>query len=412
MASDFRKIVHKAPQMRNDVSTEPCDVSDNRWTVQEVIDAAKNVGLKSTKQLKAHQVEGLCFLLKQESDNRGAILAHDMGLGKTLQSLLLITIRKKYMNQTGTTLITCPLAASDNWVMEIKSCFDPIPSVLQFKGKEKDKDLWISHRQSGKCIEKQVIEPEQITHKLISKYDIVLTHYHALTTIWGDKVIDPIKSLLNMQKEKTDDWSLDRQDKVSMLQESFPDFVWPDEKMRLDAKILDIEIIPERASKRLGAALSFRYKRVIIDEGHNMRNPKTQLATMMYAISAEYRIALTGTPKINYSEDIWSLFHFIRVPGLCGLKEFKTKSLKIRELEKKNSQEIEKYGQKFFESMQKWRGNDATMQAKNYVENLYTRYMHRITKQEISQRDTSTDITDPVVIIDGMSLKDISFSQN
>lgn len=64
------------------------------------------------------------------------------------------------------------------------------------------------------------------------------------------------------------------------------------------------------------------YTCILLDEAHTIKNPDSQTARAAYRLSAHFRIAVTGTPVENRSEDLWSLFHFL-MPNLLGeRKEF------------------------------------------------------------------------------------------
>jgi superfamily II DNA or RNA helicase len=56
---------------------------------------------------------------------------------------------------------------------------------------------------------------------------------------------------------------------------------------------------------------------VILDEAQAIRNPDTELARAAYALSARFRMSLSGTPIENRLVDLWSQFHFLN-PGLLG----------------------------------------------------------------------------------------------
>ncbi len=59
---------------------------------------------------------------------------------------------------------------------------------------------------------------------------------------------------------------------------------------------------------------------VILDEAQSIKNPDSQVARAAYRLTAERRVALTGTPVENRLEELWSQFRFIN-PGLLGSRE-------------------------------------------------------------------------------------------
>ncbi|MDR2668463.1 MAG: DEAD/DEAH box helicase [Desulfovibrio sp.] len=65
------------------------------------------------------------------------------------------------------------------------------------------------------------------------------------------------------------------------------------------------------------------WRLVIADEAQNIKNPGTRQSRALKKITADARIALTGTPVENRLADLWALFDFIN-PGLLGsAKAFK-----------------------------------------------------------------------------------------
>ncbi len=56
---------------------------------------------------------------------------------------------------------------------------------------------------------------------------------------------------------------------------------------------------------------------VILDEAQNIKNPETKQARAARALTADYRLALTGTPVENSVGDLWSLMEFLN-PGFLG----------------------------------------------------------------------------------------------
>jgi len=56
---------------------------------------------------------------------------------------------------------------------------------------------------------------------------------------------------------------------------------------------------------------------VILDEGQHIKSPESQNAKAVYALRAQSRFILTGTPIENSIRDLWALFHFL-LPGYLG----------------------------------------------------------------------------------------------
>jgi superfamily II DNA or RNA helicase len=71
------------------------------------------------------------------------------------------------------------------------------------------------------------------------------------------------------------------------------------------------------------AELSARpFDLIVLDEAQAIKNPDSQVARAAYALSAEFRIAMTGTPVENRLEELWSLMHFANRGLLGGRREF------------------------------------------------------------------------------------------
>lgn len=62
---------------------------------------------------------------------------------------------------------------------------------------------------------------------------------------------------------------------------------------------------------------NLRLDYAILDEAQNVKNPMSATAQAAKELSAEHRLALTGTPIENRLSEIWSIFAFVS-PGLLG----------------------------------------------------------------------------------------------
>ena len=59
------------------------------------------------------------------------------------------------------------------------------------------------------------------------------------------------------------------------------------------------------------------WHRVVLDEAQNIKNPKSAQTKAILKLSANHRLALTGTPVENRLLDLWSIFNFLN-PGYLG----------------------------------------------------------------------------------------------
>ncbi|CAN8102353.1 unnamed protein product [Discula destructiva] len=64
-----------------------------------------------------------------------------------------------------------------------------------------------------------------------------------------------------------------------------------------------------------GPLFSCSWRRVILDEGHNIRNAKTKLSLAAGELKAESRWVLSGTPLVNSVKDLQSMVAFLKLTG-------------------------------------------------------------------------------------------------
>lgn len=69
---------------------------------------------------------------------------------------------------------------------------------------------------------------------------------------------------------------------------------------------------------------SLKFFRVIVDEGHYIKNRSSKTARACYEISALHRWVLTGTPIVNKLEDLFSLVRFLGVEPWNNFSFWKT----------------------------------------------------------------------------------------
>jgi len=59
---------------------------------------------------------------------------------------------------------------------------------------------------------------------------------------------------------------------------------------------------------------------VVLDEAQNIKNPDTKQSNAVRLLTADYRVALTGTPVENHVGDLWAIMDFLN-SGLLGTQE-------------------------------------------------------------------------------------------
>ncbi len=61
----------------------------------------------------------------------------------------------------------------------------------------------------------------------------------------------------------------------------------------------------------------YEFGYAVLDEGQFIKNPDAKVTQTCFAVRAQHRIVLTGTPLENRQLDLWSIFRFL-LPGLLG----------------------------------------------------------------------------------------------
>jgi len=70
-----------------------------------------------------------------------------------------------------------------------------------------------------------------------------------------------------------------------------------------------------RKHRALLADVEFGY--AVLDEGQFIKNPDAKITQTCFAVRAQHRLVLSGTPLENRQLDLWSIFRFL-LPGLLG----------------------------------------------------------------------------------------------
>lgn len=214
--------------------------------------------LKSTVQLKPHQLDGLAWmqhLLGLAPDHcRGALLADDMGLGKTLQILSLVARAREEDPAMPPALVVAPLSLLENW-----------------------------REEAEKFLEAGSLR---------------------ILTAYGEGLAD-------LRVDKT---SVDEQ----LRREGLVRFLKPNWRGNADLVLTTYETLRDLEFS-FGRE---RWSVMVCDEAQKIKNPNAAMTRAAKKQQARFRIACTGTPVENSLVDLWCLFDFVQPGLLGALNEF------------------------------------------------------------------------------------------
>lgn len=191
-------------------------------------------------RLKIYQLKGIKWMISLWQNGLNGILADQMGLGKTVQTIgLLAHLKGKGLH--GPFLVCAPLSTLSNWVNEVKR-WVPTMEVLLYHGSKDERT--------------------------------------SLRRKYMPTTVDP----------------------------SFPVIVTSYEVAMNDRKPLS----------------KYRWKYIVVDEGHRLKNFDCKLLRELKQMPADNTLLLTGTPLQNNLPELWSLLNFILPQIFTSLQEFQS----------------------------------------------------------------------------------------
>lgn len=100
--------------------------------------------------------------------------------------------------------------------------------------------------------------------------------------------------------------------------------VYQGKDRQLEAKA-DITLVSYALLRRdIDTFTGVRWGTVVLDEAHTIKNPESQVAQAAYALCAEFRISLSGTPIENRLEELYSQLHFTNRDLLGSREQFQS----------------------------------------------------------------------------------------
>ncbi|EZG77193.1 putative SNF2 helicase [Gregarina niphandrodes] len=242
--------------------------------------------------LHDYQKVGVKWLLNNYIGDKGSLLADEMGLGKTLQAIALI----------AALLDSGSVALTDRWDALMQGI-----TVADCTGEGLIREARCCH----------VVYKEMSAHlKLFSEYAILVMCPATLLIQWQQEIehfYPPLKSNVYMI---TSGEALTKY----LTKHRQADAVQVGGSRRLDDLRYDggIYLTTYEFLRRHQA----RFRKVpfalgVLDEGHKLKNPNSQLTLAVKSMDIRNRVVLSGTPLQNDLTEFWSLIDFVH-PGLLG----------------------------------------------------------------------------------------------
>lgn len=215
-----------------------------------------------TAIMKPYQLKGLSFLATMYKNGMSAILGDEMGLGKTLQTLSLIQyLEDTYPSPSGIArpyLVVCPLSVLESWYNECRK-WTPKLRPMRFHGSSSEREH-LKQRAMGK--------------------------------------VDRFGNETTQSKNK----------KSKRRASATPRKTGNEEAAGFDILITTYETF---VSEKAWFKHAFIWRYIILDEGHKVKNPESNVSHALQSLNAEHRLLLTGTPIQNNLHEMWALLHWL-----------------------------------------------------------------------------------------------------
>eukprot|EP00930_Biecheleria_cincta_P005047 TRINITY_DN10596_c0_g3_i3.p1 TRINITY_DN10596_c0_g3~~TRINITY_DN10596_c0_g3_i3.p1 ORF type:complete len:1096 (-),score=248.22 TRINITY_DN10596_c0_g3_i3:301-3312(-) len=228
------------------------------------------------ERLYGYQREGVVWMWNLFQKGFGGILADEMGLGKTVQTAAFLA-SLKFTEQAHRFLVVVPVTLLVQWRRELNAWAHNTglaAHVMQGSAHERKTALRGFASKGGVLL---------TSHDLI-RHCIQLVRTAGLATAAGAK---------SKKRKRQDKRGVKDDDSPSEAEEEMPVLEPHDHD---ENKLWDV---------------------VVVDEGHQIKNPSCQSGRALRRIDARSRFLLTGTPLQNKLSDLWALMDFAQ-PALLG----------------------------------------------------------------------------------------------
>ena len=213
------------------------------------------------------------WLYELYQQGAGGIIGDEMGLGKTIQVIAYLAALHHSGLLKGPVLIVCPATVMKQWVNELHHWWPPFRSVILHS-------IGSGMSEKNKMKETEFEELMMTSNPDQFSYDDFKDSKKAKSALESSLHLD---NLINWVVEK--------------------------------GHILITTYVGLRIHSEKLLKLDWDY--AVLDEGHKIRNPDSEISLTTKKLRTPNRIILSGTPIQNNLNELWSLFDFI-YPGKLG----------------------------------------------------------------------------------------------
>ncbi|XP_064012540.1 helicase ARIP4 isoform X4 [Pogoniulus pusillus] len=250
--------------------------------------------------VKPHQIGGIRFLYDnlveslerfKTSSGFGCILAHSMGLGKTIQVISFLDVLFRH-TEAKTVLAIVPVNTLQNWLAEFNMWL-PAPENLpaDYNSKEIQPRTFKVHILNDE--HKTTAARAKVVNDWVTDGGVLLMGYEMY------RLLSLKKSFATGRKKKA-------------KKQAGPVIIDLDEEDRQQELLKGIE----KALSRPGPDV------VICDEGHRIKNCHASTSQALKNIRSRRRVVLTGYPLQNNLLEYWCMVDFVRPDFLGSRQEF------------------------------------------------------------------------------------------
>ena len=241
------------------------------------------------EKLYAHQLDGIRFMWKNViQEDAGCILAHSMGLGKSIQVIGFVytLIQQRLLNNVDLPkevgkriMVVCPPIVISNWRNEFHKWI-PAAYLTIFR-------IFLASNYSS------ILSKVQMLEVWNSEGGVLIIGYQMLRELLrqieedSDEIIDDEISIINVnKKDNVNQKLLDRLN--FLLLEEGPDLI-------------------------------------IADEGHQIKNLNSQLSQQVNRFKTKHRVCLTGYPLQNNLIEYYCMIDFVRPGYLVNICRYRSR---------------------------------------------------------------------------------------